>query len=211
MVSGGPFPSLSDLSSCLVIVDDNHRAPWATWHACASSGCRASEKIIKGHIVDVEVESGAPVLVIRDLGGRTLRRPTQPGAFVINCTDHLSDLGQNASPILDPSGLVCSPQLSCGFPGPSANLITHLFYLGRLEEMWRTLPHSIVGDKSKIGIELMMVVILVPTIARRYLGAEHRNDWDSPANFEMPAEVAFPVRGSLGCSRCAVLHMPLLG
>mmetsp|Transcript_5111 Transcript_5111/g.12008 ORF Transcript_5111/g.12008 Transcript_5111/m.12008 type:complete len:514 (-) Transcript_5111:68-1609(-) len=120
------------------------------------------DKIIRAHLADVVTTDGEPALTLQALDGKTrFTRTIERGAFIINCTDMIGPLAHE--PILSDDGLVVSPQNLAGFTGPSANLVTHLFYLGKLEPLWRELPRagaSPIENKTKAGLDLLMMVLI---------------------------------------------------
>jgi hypothetical protein len=116
----------------------------------------AESKIIKGHLVDVvDAEncdgSGGQILqmVVQTPGGeRRFTRTIEPGTFLINCTDHITDARHES--VLSEGGRVCSPQWVCGFPGPTANYVTHLFYQGNVDQVWPKIPRLDMDLENKV-------------------------------------------------------------
>ncbi len=88
-----------------------------------------------GHLVDVE----GTRMTLRT--GAELHEVAVPeGSWFVNCTSHLRHFPHE--PVLQDSGLVCSPQFSMGFTGTSAYYLTHLWYRDALAtvaaELFRT-------------------------------------------------------------------------
>ena len=94
-------------------------------------------EVLEGHLVDVvpaderaedgRAEDGRarPTLVYTCAEG-TVRRPIEAGAWVVNCTSHMTRTSYE--PVLSDGGRVLSTQTCLIFSGPSAFLFTHLFY-----------------------------------------------------------------------------------
>eukprot|EP01052_Picozoa_sp_SAG31_P006884 SAG31_NODE_322_length_17726_cov_18.070006_14_plen_256_part_00 len=125
------------------------------------------DRVIKGHITDI-VESttakGSLVMKMRDLHGNSFDHVTAHGTFVVNCTDHISS-GLLHEPILSSAGKVLAPQTACFFTGPTANHLTHLWFLDKLEPLWRKLPRLVLdpGNKASLGI-LGLFPLLLSTV-----------------------------------------------
>ena len=117
----------------------------------------ASEKVMKGHLVDIIEKQGKVLMKIRSLDGKTIyEKPIPVGSFIINCTDHLSYSLATWDPIISDDGLVLSPQWVMGFSGPSAAFCTHMYYLGLLQDVWRDMPRLQLDlkDKATFGLTL---------------------------------------------------------
>lgn len=130
--------------------------------------CPPKDKIIRAYLIDV-VESLSEEKETLQLklssvdGSKIFYKRLEPGAIIINCTAHVgfSNLAGHY-PVVSHEGLVLSPQQICGFSGPSANWATHLFYLNRLDSLWKRIPRLAIdpNDRAKAGIELFMTVVL---------------------------------------------------
>ena len=123
----------------------------------------ADKFVMRAHLVDIVEEDGKIFLKLRELDGKTYFQKEVPeGTFLVNCTDHFVPKQMEHEPILSEDGLVLSPQTISGFSGPSANYCTHLFYMERLEHVWKNLPRLEMDltDKTKFGIELGMCVLV---------------------------------------------------
>ncbi len=81
----------------------------------------------------------------------------------MNCTESLGRAEQNEyERILSDDGLVLAPQTACGFTGPSAHMLTHAWYLGKLEKVWRRLIRvslEVPRDKYKLGLHALYPLI----------------------------------------------------
>lgn len=101
------------------------------------------------------------------------------GSFVINCTGHLKPVPHSA--VLSGHDRVLQPQSFCGFSGPSANYLTHLFYLGTLDPWLRSKPRwDGFTTKQRLahdgfGIELMATVSLMGPVTLAKLPQEIRD------------------------------------
>ena len=127
----------------------------------------ASTKVIKGHLVDIVSKDGKATLQIRNLDGKTyVEKEIPAGSFIVNCTDHLSDSMAKWEPVISEDQLVLAPQWLIGFSGPSAAYATHMFFLDKLEKIWRDLPrlHMELTDKPKLGISLGISAFLVSAL-----------------------------------------------
>ena len=152
-------------------------------------------RTIKGHLLDIVLPprteplpteearrrtnnqddgGGVVLLKVRALDGSVFTRPIPAGSFVINCTDHV--LPQPAEPVLQGNGLVLAPQFTAGFTGPSANMMTHLFYLNLLEPLWRKLPRFTFNqhDKARAGLDLITSVVINAQRVRAVVPKEYQ-------------------------------------
>jgi hypothetical protein len=141
----------------------------------------ASEKVHKAYLIDV-MEDGPTevVLKLRQCDGAKTRTEIRVprSSFIINCTGHLSACYQ--SPILSCNGKVLAPQSFCGFSGPSANYLTHHFYLGTLEPWWRKHPRWDKFSTKELlaepgfGLELITTVAITGALVLNRLSPEAR-------------------------------------
>lgn len=144
------------------------------------------EKVIKAHLMDVVSEDGVPLLKLRSLDGASVfHRKIPVGSFIINCTDNIPAQDRHEA-VLSVDGLVLRPQQLAGFSGPSANLGTHLFYLGRLEPVLRHMPCTRfdLGDKINPSIRPLALVIMNAEILRQALPDYVRQNCATQASFE---------------------------
>jgi len=130
-------------------------------------------RLVRAHLLDIEGgggdsdgDGGTPSdshLVLRDCDDAAVRRVrVPPGTFVVDCTDGVALSADDYLPVVSPDGLVLSPQAACGFSGPSTHLLTHLWYLGRIDPLWRALPRiDFDRRKDKLGIAIQMLVVLM--------------------------------------------------
>jgi len=130
------------------------------------------EKVVKGHLVSLTPQgpSNDMTFTVRMLDGTTLHRPIPDGSFVINCTDNIGESANEHDPIVSDDGLVLTPQGICGFPGQSAHLCTHAWYLKPVEfdRLWRTIPRFVFFEyTSKINFGFILCYGLV--VATRQL------------------------------------------
>lgn len=89
--------------------------------------------MVRDHLVDVVDEDGAPVLVLRSGG----RRSIAPGSWIVNCTGHFTPRDDAPEPYTSPSGRrlsINSTSVALGFSTFSAYYLTHLLYLDLLRE-----------------------------------------------------------------------------
>ena len=115
--------------------------------------------IIKGHFKDVrEGEEGELQLVI-ETDGETQAVPIERNAWIINCSGHIKDRGNE--PILSEDRLVCSPQRFLVFSGPSHFIATHLFFLGKLWGCSKRLHWSSFEfePRSKLGLNMIVLYL----------------------------------------------------
>lgn len=84
-------------------------------------------------------------------------------------------------PVVDQSGLVVSPQSTCGFSDPSATLIMHAWYANKLDGVWQKLARLTlyVHNKSGAGIHLLSGVILNSLCVQSCILKELFNKWCS--------------------------------
>jgi hypothetical protein len=82
-------------------------------------------EVHRGHLVDVE----GTRMLIRD-GKERREVVVVDGSWFINCTTHFRAFPHE--PVLQDSGIVCSPQFAMGFSGTSAYFVTHLWYQDQL-------------------------------------------------------------------------------
>jgi len=119
----------------------------------------AERCIIKAHLIDVVQDADAgPALWLRSLDRQsTYQHPIERGSFLVDCTDHVSERSNTFQPIVSGDGLVLSPQLALGLPGPTAHLITHAWYLKVLDGFWQTLPRMPMqyGNKDAFGLQML--------------------------------------------------------
>merc|ERR1712070_503990 len=133
-------------------------------------------------------EDGAPVMRLRGLDGSSIEERSIPaGSFIVNCTDSLftADKVNSFEPILSEDGLVCSPQTALGFTGPGADILTHAWFRGSLENFWRELPRAEVdsANKHKGGILLIYLLTVNTLLAAKHLPmAMNRNRKSNPAS-----------------------------
>ena len=92
-------------------------------------------KVHVGHVKSIQDKDGTPTALLQH-GGELTEHALEPGAWVVNATGHIKDA--QVLPILSEGGRVCAPQRFLIFTGPSAFVATHLFYLGKLKECWKT-------------------------------------------------------------------------
>ena len=60
--------------------------------AIAAALAPAEENIVKAHLVDIADGVAGPALRLRGLDGVEFERPVPAGSFVINCTDHITEV-----------------------------------------------------------------------------------------------------------------------
>merc|ERR1712150_377644 len=142
----------------------------------------AKEKITKGHLIDIidNGEGRSPQMLLRSVDGKgDFTKSIEEGSFIINCTDHMQPSG--FGPILseDEGCLVLRPQNACGFSGISANYLTHLWYLNKLEPIWRDFPRLMIDrkDKSRAGFDLLVFVMLQSHKISKMLPKEIRDKY----------------------------------
>jgi hypothetical protein len=109
------------------------------------------------------------------------------GTVIVNCTDSLATKAQADSwePLVSGGGLVLAPQVAMGFTGPSATLLTHAWYCGTLDKVWRKLFRVYWGpkDKGKIGISTIYMLICNVFLMKSAIPLTVQfNDYSSPAS-----------------------------
>eukprot|EP00038_Savillea_parva_P010451 m.190409 g.190409 ORF g.190409 m.190409 type:complete len:543 (-) comp18030_c0_seq1:84-1712(-) len=144
----------------------------------------AATKIIKAHLVDVMEDGPQDVLLqLRPCVGSSAATPTTlrlpRGSFIVNCTGHLRPAP--VTPVLSGHGRVLTTQMFLGFSGPSANLLTHMFYADALESWWRDFPlFDAFSSRERLanpgfGLELLCTVVLAEIMAMARM-PEHLRD-----------------------------------
>ena len=94
------------------------------------------DQVHVGHVTSIQDQDGIPTALLEHDGELT-EHALAPGSWVVNATGHIKDA--QVLPILSEGGRVCAPQRFLIFTGPSAFVATHLFYLGKLKECWKSL------------------------------------------------------------------------
>eukprot|EP00746_Dinoflagellata_sp_MGD_P030626 gnl/MRDRNA2_/MRDRNA2_172699_c0_seq1.p1 gnl/MRDRNA2_/MRDRNA2_172699_c0~~gnl/MRDRNA2_/MRDRNA2_172699_c0_seq1.p1 ORF type:complete len:520 (+),score=85.23 gnl/MRDRNA2_/MRDRNA2_172699_c0_seq1:178-1737(+) len=144
------------------------------------------EKLLQAYLEDIVDEGSGLAFKLRALDGTAFSKSVEAGSFIVNCTSHVANPSE-VYPVLSEDGLVLSPQAICGFSGPSANICTHLFYLGGLDQLWRQLPRVEIdwSDKAKNGIQIAMLVLISNTIMANALPASIRNKFVQPPDMPL--------------------------
>ncbi|EOD14120.1 hypothetical protein EMIHUDRAFT_212130 [Emiliania huxleyi CCMP1516] len=143
----------------------------------------SDQKVTKAHLLCIQQDAGQPSLLMRHLDGSTARKQLPPGTFVINCTDNFR--WQPAEPVISDGGLVMSPQLIAGTAGPSGNIATHLYFQGKLEDLWRGVPRRNYDarDKANTGCQYLMTAVLNNALMASKLPEEVRISSTPPSIF----------------------------
>ena len=141
------------------------------------------EKVYVGHVKSIHDVSGSPIALLEHKG-KVTEHALETGAWVINATSHIKEIG--TIPIMSKGGKVCAPQNVLFFSGPSAFVITHLLFLGKLEECWKLLRYTSVEEepKDRMGLNwtvfylsnLMEMIFLLPIKVLLQLSADY-NRW----------------------------------
>ncbi|HEY1793545.1 MAG TPA: NAD(P)-binding protein [Opitutaceae bacterium] len=108
----------------------------------------------RGHLVDVD---GARMILREGQSERSV--PVAPGSWFINCTGHHRALPPE--PVLQDGGIVCAPQLPLSFSGPSAYLVTHLWYRGELPAVANALFRTPIDIEPKLRYASHLALMLV--------------------------------------------------
>jgi hypothetical protein len=114
--------------------------------------------IHRGHLVDVEGSR----MIVRD--GKDQREvPVADGAWFINCTTHFRPIPHE--PVLQDSGVVCSPQFAMGFTGTSAYYVTHLWYRNELAAVAPELFRARIDVEPKLRFAPQLGLMVMANMA----------------------------------------------
>jgi len=129
----------------------------------------SKEKVFKAHLlnaIDDPADSRFALLKLRACSGpdkgQIYYHRVPAGTVLVNCTDSLltQEVVDTWEPLVSDGGLVLSPQAAIGFSGPSANVMTHLWYTGGLDGgIWRKLLRAYPTADNKENYGLCMAAI----------------------------------------------------
>jgi hypothetical protein len=135
------------------------------------------DRVFHGHLLDVE---GTTMTIAADGVVQTHKVPD--GAWFINCTTHFRHFPHE--PVLQDSGLVCTPQHALGLTGTSAYILTHAWLRGELAAVASELFRMRIDVQPKlrfvtnIGLMAMANVALINAHLPTKILAEFEGDFN---------------------------------
>ena len=158
-------------------------------------GAESEGRLIRGHLImeedgSVAINHENPALQIRPLD-KTVAPYTLPipkGSYIINCTDQIDLLQQVQNRgLLSHNSRVCYANPCFGQSGISANMITHLFMLGILEDALPNIPRIEYSDnKGRNGVLSMFIIVCGLVMVQGLLPKEVKKLFSPPPPIDPP-------------------------
>jgi len=123
---------------------------------------KSISSILRGYVVDVvaDVADASSSVLVRKSNGSEFHERVPAGAVFLHCINRFPASTTLERPILDSSGLVCTPGLCLLSPGYSSFFVSHLFL--RSDTPLARMDLRVVPPPGKGGRNFMITLLAIP-------------------------------------------------